>query len=123
MKSTHATRIIFVAVFAVLCGLDEIVVGRTGNFLGILTRSILPSPATAIVGLFYTLGGLFLLTMRKWGAALAMMFICAEVLGRAYLVWVGIAPSGGADLAKVAVGGAIALALVGYIATQWNHFR
>jgi len=34
--------------------------------------------ATAIIGAFYSLGGLFILTMRKWGAAMGVFFIGAE---------------------------------------------
>jgi hypothetical protein len=53
------------------------------------------SMATAIIGALYSLGGLFVLTMRKWGAAIGVFFIGAEVLGRIYLVATGIAPSSG----------------------------
>jgi hypothetical protein len=113
--------IIIVAFYAILSGLGEIVVGVTGNYLGILSKSIEPSFSTAVVGAFYCLAGLSLLiTRKKWGAALAIAFIGAEVLGRVYLVTTGIAPSSGFDLVKVIIGGAIALALMLY--TGWRSF-
>jgi hypothetical protein len=113
--------IIVAAVFAVVAGLGEIVVSVTGNFLGILAHSMQPSLSTAVVGAFYSLGGLSLLiTREKWGAALSLAFIGAEVLGRVYLVMTGIAPSSGIDLVMIVIGGAIALTLMLYIG--WRSF-
>ena len=59
---------------------------------------------------------------RKWGAALAVLFIGAEILGRFYLVATGVAPSRGTDLIKILVGGAIAFAIIVYIWSQWEWF-
>jgi hypothetical protein len=76
-----------------------------------------------IVGAFYSLGGLSLLiTRKKWGAVLSIIFIGAEILGLFYLVMTGIAPSDGTDAAKIVVGGAIALALILYIGLKWKSF-
>ena len=110
------TGIIIVAVFAIIAGVAEIIVGVTGNFSGILSKNIEPAFSTAVIGAFYSLGGLFLLiTRKKWGAALSIAFIGAEIFGRVYLVMVGIAPSSGIDLVKIVIGGALALALILYI--------
>jgi hypothetical protein len=79
--------------------------------------------ATAIIGALYSLGGLFILTMRKWRAAIGIFFVGAEVLGRIYLVATGIAPSSGPDAMKIAFGGAIALALIVYVLSQWRALR
>ncbi len=51
-------------------GLSEIIVGSTSNYLGILSKPPEPSAATAIVGACYSLGGAFIFTLKKWGAAL-----------------------------------------------------
>jgi len=114
--------ITLVATFAVIAGLGEVVVGFTGNTFGILSKDLKPNVATAIVGAFYCLGGLSLLTMKKWGAVLGILFISAEILGRLYLVSVGIAPYRGDDMVKIVIGGAIALGLVLYVCSQWNKF-
>jgi len=45
------------------------------------------------------------------------------VLGRIYLVATGIAPSSGPDAMKIAMGGAIALALIAYVLSQWRALR
>jgi len=112
-----------VGVFAILAGLGEIIVGITGNYLGILSKPLEPSAVTALVGACYALGGAFILTSKKWGAALGMALIAAEILGRIYLVATGVAPSSGPDAMKIAVGAAIALALIGYVASQWRRFH
>ena len=76
-----------------------------------------------VVGAFYSLGALCLLTMKKWGAALGIFFIGAEILGRVYLVMAGIAPSTGPNAIKIVIGGTIALALILYIWSQWSRFK
>jgi hypothetical protein len=38
------------------------------------------------------------------------------------LVMIGIAPSTGGDALKIAIGGLIALAVIGYVAWQWKKF-
>jgi hypothetical protein len=45
-----------------------------------------------------------------------------EILGRLYLVSVGIAPYRGDDMVKIVIGGAIALGVVLYVCSQWNEF-
>jgi hypothetical protein len=111
--------VIVVAVLLIVFGLGEIWVGMFGNFLGILSQSIPPSAATAIVCAFYSLGGVALLvTRRQWGTILSLIFIGAEVLGRAYLVATGVAPSHGADFYKIVVGAIIAIGFMSYIALR-----
>ncbi|MGA3302719.1 MAG: hypothetical protein ABSC72_05460 [Methylovirgula sp.] len=123
MQRKRHLALILVGFFAVIAGLGEIIVGFRGNTLGILAHPLAPSMATAIVGAFYSLGGLFILTLRKWGAAIGVFFIGAEVLGRIYLVATGLAPSLGPDAVKIAIGGAIALALIAYVLSQWRALR
>ena len=53
-----------------------------GNYLGILAHSIPPATSTINTGASYNLGGLSILTMRKSGAALGILFMACEVLGR-----------------------------------------
>jgi hypothetical protein len=111
-----------ISAFAIASGINEVVVGLTGNFLGILSKPIPPSFATVAVGAFYSLAGLSLVTMKKWGAGLSILFLSAEILGRIYLVVRGIAPSKGGDAVKVLIGGLIALALIVYVGFQWKKF-
>ena len=71
--------IVAAGVFAIAAGLGEIIVGITGNYLGILSKPLEPSAVTALVGACYSLGGAFILTSKKWGAALGMALIAAEI--------------------------------------------
>ena len=119
---TQHVGITAVSIFAIIAGLGEVVVGFTGNYLGILSQDIRPSISTAVVGAFYSLGGLSLLTRKKWGAVLGILFISAEILGRVYLVVADIAPSKGEDAVKIVIGGAIALAVILYVWSQWKAF-
>lgn len=70
----------------------------------------------------HTLGGLSLLTTKKWGAVLGILLIASEILGRVYLASAEIAPSQAGDGFKIAVGGAVALAIILCIAWQWKKF-
>jgi hypothetical protein len=122
MNRTRHLQITLAAIFAVIAGVGEVVVGFTGNYFGIHAKDLRPNAATALIGDFYSLGGLSLLTMKKWGAALGILFISAEILGRVYLVLVGIAPPKGGDLYKIVVGGAIALTVILFVCSRWKQF-
>ena len=111
--------VLIVAVTLIVFGLGEVWVGWSGNYLGILSTRMPRSAATAVVGMFYILGGVALLsTRRTWGTVLGLVFIGLEVLGRIYLVAVGIAPRKGGDLFKIVVGGVIAVGFMLYIALR-----
>ena len=115
--------ITLVGIFAFIAGLGEVVVGFTGNYLGILSHSLAPSFSTGVVGVFYSLGGVFLLiTRKKWGAVLGMLCIGIEILGRIYLIAAHIAPASGIDAVKILIGGLIAFSLIIYIAYEWTSF-
>ena len=60
-------------VFAIAAGLGEIIVGVTGNYLGILSKPLEPSAVTALVGACYSLGGAFILTSKKCAAHLTSL--------------------------------------------------
>jgi hypothetical protein len=81
MNTTRHLGITLVALFAIVAGLGEIVVGFQGNYLGILSKPLPPSLSTVAIGAFYSLGGLFLLTMKKWGAALGISSLALKSSG------------------------------------------
>lgn len=122
MSRPRQFGIVLISIFAIVSGINEVVVGLTGNFLGILSTNIAPSLATVVVGVFYSLAGLSLLTMKKLGAGLGIVFLSAEILGRIYLVLTGIAPSKGTDALKIVMGALIALGITVYVGLQWKIF-
>jgi hypothetical protein len=61
-KSGSRVGIALVGAFATIAGIGEIIVGLTGNYLGILTHCIPPATSTIIIGAIYSLGDLSILT-------------------------------------------------------------
>lgn len=116
------TGITMVAGYCIFAGMSEVWVGITGNWMGLLSTPLKPSFWTALVGFFYVAAGISLLPKRRTGALLGISFILLEVFGRVHLVRIGIYPSRGPDVVKSVVGGAIAVLLVVYLATQWRKF-
>jgi hypothetical protein len=108
--------------YCIFAGLSEMWVGFTGNWMGLLSQPLKPSFRTALVGAFYVAAGISLLSKRRTGALLGIVFVLLEVLGRVHLVRIGRYPSSGPDSVKNAVGGAIAMVVVVYLATQWRRF-
>jgi hypothetical protein len=47
---------------------------------------------------------------------------CGRTSAGLYLVMIGIAPSTGGDAIKIVIGSLIALAVIGYVASQWKKF-
>jgi uncharacterized membrane protein YccC len=116
------TGITIVAGYCIFAGLSEVWVGITGNWLGLLAKPLKPSFLTALVGSSYVAAGIALLSKRRTGALLGIVFVLLEVLGRVHLVRTGRYPSRGPDLVKSVVGGAIAILVVVYVAAQWRKF-
>jgi hypothetical protein len=64
MSRPRHLGIVLISIFAIVSGMNEVVVGLTGNFLGILSKPIPPSVATVVVGVFYSLAGHFMFEGR-----------------------------------------------------------
>jgi hypothetical protein len=113
------------SVLMIVFGIAEIATGFTGRFFGgiSVTTSTEYTIAAAATGSCYSLAGLFILTMRKWGAALGIVFLCAELLGRIYLVSTGLYPFSGTDESSFIIGSVIAVLFALYIGLRWNRFR
>ncbi|WP_156767174.1 hypothetical protein [Mycobacterium sp. E796] len=88
----------------------------------LLSKPLKPSFRTAVVGAFYVAAGMSLLLKNRSGGLLGILFILLEVLGRVHLVRTGDYPPRGPDFMKSVVGGAIALLIVVYLASQWRKF-
>jgi hypothetical protein len=88
--------LIIVACLMILFGLAEVVTGSTYNFFGITTSSatIFTYSSTAI-GACYVMGGLLILMMKKWAAALAIVLPGADIVGRIVLVMTSLYPLSG----------------------------
>jgi hypothetical protein len=109
----------------ILFGLAEVATAFTGHFLGgiSVTTSTEYTIAAAATGSCYSMAGVFVLTMRKWGAGLGIVFLGAELLGRTYLVATGLYPFSGTDESAFIAGSIIAILFALYIGLRWNKFR
>ena len=117
--------IIIVASLMILFGLAEVVTGFTRNFFGITTSSAsVFTYSGATIGAFYIAAGLLTLTMRKWAAALAIVLLGADIVGRVALVVGGLYPTGSLENTLAIIGGtSIAVIFAIYIGWKWKTFR
>ena len=117
--------IIVAAAFTVLAGLAEVVTGFTHNFFGITTSSVtIFTYSAAVIGLFYLAAGLLILTMKKWAAAIALVLLGADIIGRLVLVVTGLYPTDSLKNTLSVIAGTVLVALVAlYIGWKWKSFR
>jgi len=65
----------------IVFGLAEVVTGFTHSFFGIVAGdTIAATYAGVIIGTLYAGSGLLVLTMRKWAAALAIVFLGSRLI-------------------------------------------
>ena len=114
-----------VAVLMILFGLAEVVTGFTHNFLGITTSSVnIFTYSAAAIGAFYVASGLLILIMKKWAAALAIVLLIADIVGRVALVVTGLYPLNSLEqVIGIVAGTAIAAVFAIYIGSKWKLFR
>ena len=112
-------------VLMLVFGIAEVATGFTGHFLGgiSVTTSTEYTIVAAAAGSCYSLAGIFILSMRKWGAGFGIVFLCAELVGRIYLVSTGLYPFSGTDEIAVIAGSMIAVLFALYIGLSWNKFK
>jgi hypothetical protein len=113
-----------VAVLMILFGLAEMVTSFTHKFFGISTAAARAGTyAAAAIGALYILSGLLVLTRKKWAAALAIIFLIADIVGRIALVVIGFYPADSfrqefAIITGTAIVGVFAI----YIGSRWKSF-
>ena len=117
--------ITIVALLMILFGLIEVVTAFTHSFLGITTsQAALFTYSAVAIGIFYVIAGLLILTMKKWAAALAIILLAADIIGRITLVGIGLYPLNSLEQVIGIIGGTtIAIIFAIYIGSKWNLFR
>lgn len=114
-----------VAVLMLLFGLSEVGTAFTHNFFGLTTsHRTFSTVAVAAIGIFYVLGGVLILTMRKWAAALALLLLAAVIVGRVAVTVTGIYPlTSFSQTAGITIGTLIAAFFAIYVGSKWASFR
>ena len=117
--------IAIVAVLMIVFGIAEIATGFTHHFFGLYTAEASAYTWAAVaIGGFYAAAGLLVLTMRKWAAALAIVLLAADIIGRSALVAVGQYPLDSPEQTFAIIAGtAIAAVFAIYIASRWGSYR
>ncbi len=128
MQTVNRARpwgIIIVACLMILFGLAEVVTAFTHNFFGITISSVaIFTYSSAAIGVFYAAAGLLILTMKKWAAALAIVLLGADIVGRVALVLTGLYPTDSLKNTFSIVAGTVIVALFAiYIRWKWKSFR
>ena len=121
----HPVGIIIAAAFSILAGLAEVVTGFTHSFFGITTsNATIFTYSSVLIGLFYIAAGLLILTMRRWAAALALVLLGADIVGRLVFVFTGLYPTNSLKNTFSIISGTVLVALVAlYVVWKWKSFR
>ena len=117
--------ITIVAALMIIFGLAEVSTGFTHQFFGVHTsESAIFTYSGAAIGVFYVLAGLLTLTMRKWAAALAIILLVLDIIGRIALTVTGLYPTDSFEqIFAIVIGTAIAAIFAIYIGWMWKAFR
>jgi hypothetical protein len=109
--------LMIVALLLILFGLAEVATAFRHNFFGISTSSLTLFTYSAVaIGLFYVVAGLLILTMKKRAAALAIVLLIADILGRIALVATGLYPLNSSEqIFAMIVGTALAAIFAAYV--------
>ena len=116
-KPRRHWSMIVVAILMMLFGVAEVATGFTHEFFGITTTAATISTiSAAAIGSCYIVAGFLVITMKRWAAMLAIVFVAAEIAGRGALVAVGFYPLDSVEnIAGIVAGTAIAVAFAAFI--------
>jgi hypothetical protein len=122
-KSANQSRprdIIIVALSMIVFGLAELTTSFTHRFFGLSTAQIATSTYLgATIGTLYAAAGLLVLSMKKRAAAVAIVFLIADVVGRIAMVVTGLYPVDSLkQIAAIILGTSIVAIFAVY---QWLH--
>ena len=110
----------------IVFGLAEIATGFTHNFLGLIStaEATASTYGAVVIGTLYALGGLLILTMKKWAAILAEICLVFVILGRTSLVIAGLYPVNSfLQTFSIIVGTTIAIVFLIYIGVKQKSFK
>jgi hypothetical protein len=113
------------AFLMMLFGFAEVVTGVTHRFFVLTTDTgQLATCVGVIIGLLYFMSGFLILKGRKWAAVLAIAFLIVHILGRVFMVVMGLyrvdtVP----QVLGIVIGTAIAVYLAGYVCLKLESFK
>lgn len=125
VSETLPIGITIVAILMILFGLAEVVTGFRHEFFGLTTAQVDISTYIGVsLGLFYFVGGLLILTKKKWAARIAIVLLCGDVIGRIAMVVTGLYPVNSfMQTFAIVVGTSIAAIFAVYIGMKLKFFN
>jgi hypothetical protein len=122
---TFPLGMLIVAGLMIVFGVAEVVTGFTHQFFGLTTAQIDISTYVGVaLGLFYFVGGILILTRKRWAAITAIVLLCGDVLGRIAMVIFGLYPINTfRQTFGIAAGTAIAAFFAIYVSLKLKSFR
>ena len=125
VKQARPRGIIIVACLMILFGLAEVVTALTHHFFGIITASVIIFTYSSVaIGMCYVAAGFLILTMKKWAAALAIVLLGVDIVGRVALTVTGLYPTNSLENTFAIIAGTLIAALFAiYIGWKWESFR
>ena len=116
---------IIVALLMIVFGLAELTTSFTHRFFGLSTAQVAISTYLgATIGTLYAAAGLLVLSMKKRAAAVAIVFLIADIAGRIGMVVTGLYPVDSVkQIAAIILGTSIVAMFAVYIGSKWFTFR
>jgi len=114
-----------IAILMILFGLAEVVTGFTHTFFGINTSAAnFFTYSAAAIGLAYAVAGVLVLSMQRRAAAIAIVLLIIDVIGRVVLVIAGFYPTDTLrNTAAVIIGTVIVILFAAYIGWRRAAFH
>ena len=124
MNPSRARGIIIVALLMIAFGLAEVYTGLTHRFFNLSTAKVATSAyAGAAIGILYAMAGLLILSMRRWAAALAILLLITDIIGRIAMVLTGLYPVDSFKQILAMILGTLIVAIFAvYIRLKWSSF-
>jgi hypothetical protein len=114
-----------IAGLMILFGLAEVVTGFTHYFFGLTTSKVTISTYIGVMlGGCYFVGGLLLLTKKKWAAFIAVVLLCIDVTGRLGMVITDLYPVNTFfQITGITIGTLIAAFFAVYVGLKLKYFK
>lgn len=109
----------------IIFGLAEIVTGFIHSFLGLVTSQGNTSTYIGVtLGACYFVGGLLLLTKRKWAAVVVIVLLVIDIIGRIGMIIMGLYPVNTLfQITGITIGTSIAIFFAFYVGQNFKYFN
>ncbi len=124
VNQSRPRGITIAALLMVVFGLAEVTTGFTHRFFGLSTAQVTVSTYVgAGIGVLYAVAGLLILSMKKRAAAVALVLLIADIVGRIGMVVTGLYPVDSfKQIFAIILGTSIVAVFAVYIGLKWSMF-